>query len=464
VTDSIGSAARPARIAIIGAGPAGFYTAEALLKQKNFSLTIDLIDRLPTPFGLVREGVAPDHQEIKAVTRIYENLLNDPRLRYYGNVTFGVDLMIDDLRRYYDQIVFSTGAPADRRMGIPGEDLDGSYAATAFVGWYNGHPDYHDMHFDLSQSTAVVVGNGNVAMDVTRILVADPDHLAKSDIADHALAALRASKIREVILLGRRGPVQAAFTTPELKEFGELSGVDVHVDPADLELDETSIKTLTGDKMAIRNLELLHTYAARPAQNNSRRISMRFLTSPIELIGEHGKVVGVRIERNRLVADIGGLRAKGTGEFETLPTGLVFRSVGYRGVPLPGVPFDEATFTIPNVNGRVLSNGGGEELPGIYAVGWAKRGPSGVIGTNKADASATVFGMLEDLPELPGAYDEHRSQSAAEALVRAHKPNYVSHEGWKKINAYEIANGQAQGRPRVKLTTVEEMLDVINAE
>jgi ferredoxin--NADP+ reductase len=463
VTDSLGSAARPARIAIIGAGPAGFYTAEALLKQKNFSLTIDLFDRLPVPFGLVREGVAPDHQEIKAVTRIYENLLNDPRLRYFGNVTFGVDLMIDDFRQYYDQIVFSTGAPADRRMGLPGEDLDGSYAATAFVGWYNGHPDYHDLHFDLSQTTAVVVGNGNVAMDVTRILVADPEHLAKTDIADHALAALRASKIREVVLLGRRGPVQAAFTTPELKEFGELAGVDVCVDPADLELDESSAQTLVGDKMATRNLELLRSYAARAEQNQPRRISMRFLTSPVELIGEQGKLVALRIERNRLVTDSGGLRAKGTGEFETIPAGLVFRSVGYRGVPLHGVPFDEATFTIPNVNGRVFSNGGGEVLPGMYAVGWAKRGPSGVIGTNKADAAATVVGMLEDLPELAGAYEQHRSPDAAEALVRTRKPDYVSHAGWKKINAYETANGQAQGRPRVKLTTVAEMLAIGNA-
>lgn len=460
MTDSLGSAARPARIAIIGAGPAGFYTAEALLKQKNFSLTIDLFDRLPAPFGLVRAGVAPDHQEIKAVTRIYEHLLDDPRLRYYGNVTFGVDLMIDDLRHYYDQIVFSTGAPADRRMGIPGEDLQGSYAATAFVGWYNGHPDYRDMEFDLSQPTVVVVGNGNVAMDVTRILIADPAHLAKTDIADHALAALQASKIKEVILLGRRGPVQASFTTPELREFGELEHVDVYVDPQDLELDETSAKTLVGDKMATRNLDLLRSYAARVDRQAPRKITMRFLTSPVELIGEQGRVVALKIERNHLVADTGGLRAKGTGEYETLPAGLVFRSVGYRGVPLPGVPFDEATFTIPNVNGRVLSNGGGEIVPGIYAVGWAKRGPSGVIGTNKADAAATVVGMLEDLPELDGAYDQHRDPDAAEALIRAQKPSYVSYAGWKKINSYEVAQGQPQGRPRVKLTTVAEMLDV----
>jgi ferredoxin--NADP+ reductase len=462
VTPSLGSAERPARIAIIGAGPAGFYTAEALLKQKQLHLSIDLFNRLPTPFGLVREGVAPDHQEIKAVTRIYERLLDNPQLRYFGNVTYGKDLMLEDLRHYYDQIVFSVGAQSDRRMGIPGEDLAGSYAATAFVGWYNGHPDYCDMSFDLSHPTAIVVGNGNVAMDVTRILVSDPERLAKTDIADHALAALRESKIREVIMLGRRGPVQASFTNPELKEFGALEGVDVVVNPADLELDPLSTQALEGDKMAIRNVELLRTYAARQSQDAPRRIVMRFLASPAELIGDGRRVMAVKVERNQLIGETsGGQRAKGTGEFETLSAGLVLRSVGYRGVPLPGVPFDESTFTIPNVNGRVLSNAGDEVLPGVYAVGWVKRGPSGVIGTNKADAVATVAGMIEDLTVLNGIADEHRDPAHGEALVRARKPDYVSGAGWKQIDAYETACGAEQGRPRVKLTRVTQMLDVI---
>ncbi|GAB4174803.1 MAG: FAD-dependent oxidoreductase [Roseiflexaceae bacterium] len=462
MTHPLGSAERPARIAIIGAGPAGFYTAEALLKQKNLNLSVDLFNRLPTPFGLVREGVAPDHQEIKAVTRIYQRLLDDPRLRYFGNVTFGADLSLDDLRRHYDQVVFSVGAQADRRMGIPGEDLDGSFAATSFVGWYNGHPDYRDMQFDLSTPTVVVVGNGNVAMDVTRILISDPERLATTDIADHALEALRASQVREVIMLGRRGPVQASFTNPELKEFGELDGVDVIINPADLELDPASIQALEGDKMAQRNVDLLRVYAAKTDLNAPRRIVMRFLASPIEVLGSDGRMTGIKIERNRLASDAtGGLRAKGTGEFETISAGMVLRSVGYRGVPLPGVPFDEATFTIPNVNGRVLSNGGGETLSGLYTVGWVKRGPSGVIGTNKADAVATVAGMLEDLGVLDGAPDEGRDPAVAEALIRSRKPNYVSVEGWKKLDAYETARGAEQGRPRVKLTKVADMLEVI---
>jgi ferredoxin/flavodoxin---NADP+ reductase len=462
VTHALGTAERPARIAIVGAGPAGFYTAEALLKQKQLSLTIDLFNRLPTPFGLVREGVAPDHQEIKAVTRIYERLLDDPRLRYFGHVTLGTDLTLAELERYYDQIVFSVGAQADRRMAIPGEDLAGSYAATAFVGWYNGHPDYRDMQFDLSHPTVVVVGNGNVAMDVTRILASDPARLAKTDIADHALAALRASQVREVVMLGRRGPAQAAFTNPELKEFGELEGVDTVIDPRDLDLDEVSLSALASDKMATRNVDLLRVYAGRTERSAARRIVMRFLSSPAELIGTDGRVSAVKIERNRLVADnSGGLRAKGTGQYETISAGLVLRSVGYRGIPLPGVPFDESTFTIPNVGGRVLSNDGQDVLPGLYTVGWIKRGPSGVIGTNKADAVATVGGMVEDLAALPGIDDELRDPAQAEAFVRSRKPNYVNRDDWKKLDAYETARGAEQGRPRIKVTSVADMLKII---
>ncbi|HEU5086752.1 MAG TPA: FAD-dependent oxidoreductase, partial [Roseiflexaceae bacterium] len=397
----IGTAERPARVAIVGAGPSGFYTAEALLKNKQRHFRVDMFNRFPTPFGLVREGVAPDHQDIKAVTRVYERLLADERLRYFGNVTFGVDLLHEDLCALYDQIVYCVGAPADRKMGIPGEDLQGSYAATAFVGWYNGNPDYRDMTFDLTSPTAVVVGNGNVAMDVTRILVKSPDELAKTDIAPYALEALRASKVREVVMLGRRGPAQAAFTTPELKEFGELAGVDVIVDPRDLELDEHSAAALANDKTAIRNVELLRAYADRPVGDAPRRIVMRFLESPVEIIGRAGHVQAVTIERNRLVMDSnGGLRAKGTGIFETIEAGLVLRSVGYRGVPLPNVPFDEVAFTIPNVAGRVIHGASSEAVEREYVVGWAKRGPSGVIGTNKADAVSTVAAMLEDLDTL----------------------------------------------------------------
>jgi ferredoxin--NADP+ reductase len=459
VSQRLGTAERPVRIAIIGAGPAGFYAAEALLKQKGLVSRIDFFNRLPTPYGLVREGVAPDHQSIKAVTRVYDKLASGDGVRYFGNVTFGSDLSHDDLRRHYDQIVYAVGAQSDRRMGIPGEDLIGSLPATIFVGWYNGHPDYCDLEFDLAHERALVVGNGNVAMDVARILATVPDDLATTDIADNALAALRASKVREVVMLGRRGPAQAAFTTPELKEFGELQGVDVIVDPADLELDELSAASLAGDKTASRNVELLRGYAARGATGAPRRIVMRFLVSPVEVIGdEQGQVVAVKLERNRLAqSPDGSLRPKGSGAFETIEAGMILRSVGYKGTALPGVPFNEATGTIPNVAGRVTSQRDGSTVEGEYVVGWAKRGPSGVIGTNKPDAAATVVVMVEDLPRLP----EAEGDGEIEALLRERGVEYVTYADWKRLDAHEVGRGAAQGRPRVKETRVDEMLEII---
>ncbi len=458
----LGTEARPVRIAIVGAGPAAFYAAEALLKERDLVCTIDFFNRFPTPFGLVREGVAPDHQSIKAVTRVYDRIASDPRVRYFGNVTFGTHLNHADLARLYDQIVYAVGAQADRRMGIPGEDLEGSFPATAFVGWYNGHPDYRDLKVDLSCDRVVVIGNGNVAMDVARILLRSPDELATTDIADHALAQLRESKVREVVMLGRRGPAQAAFTNAELKEFGELEGVDVIVDPADLELDEHSLEDLEDDKIAAKNVELLRTYAARSISSADRRLRMRFCVSPRELIGEDGRVTTVKIEKNRLVMDgYGGLRAKGTGVFETVEVGMALRSVGYRSVSLPGVPFDEGTYTITNIAGRVVHTNDGEPVVGEYVVGWAKRGPSGVIGTNKPDAVSTVTAMLEDLPTLPGIRDENRALDKIEAVLRARKPDYVTWDGWKRLDQFEIARGAEQGRPRVKVTQVPEMLEII---
>ncbi|HEU4327260.1 MAG TPA: FAD-dependent oxidoreductase [Roseiflexaceae bacterium] len=459
----LGTEARPLRVAIIGAGPAGFYAAEALLKQKNLVCSIDFFNRFPTPFGLVREGVAPDHQSIKSVTRIYDRIAGNANVRYFGNVTFGNDVKHEDLRPLYDQIIYAVGAQSDRRMNIPGEDLAGSFPATAFVGWYNGHPDYRDMQFDLSHERVVVVGNGNVAMDVTRILSTDPDELAKTDIADYALEQLRASRVREVVMLGRRGPAQAAFTNPELKEFGELAGVDVLVDPADLELDAESIAEAAEDKTATRNIELLREYAARQPSGAPRRIRMRFLASPVELQGVDGRVSAVVVEKNRLVGDrTGGLRAKGTGVFETLEVGLVLRSVGYRGVPLTGVPFDDSSHTIPNVAGRVVRESSGDTVPGEYVVGWIKRGPSGVIGTNKPDAVSTVQAMIEDLAELPGIADEQRDPQRVVTLLQQRKPDFVSYDGWRILDAFETGRGAEQGRPRVKVTSVPEMLEVIS--
>jgi ferredoxin--NADP+ reductase len=465
VTHHLGTAARPIRIAIIGAGPAAFYAVEALLKQRDRVCQIDMFNRLPTPFGLVRDGVAPDHQAIKGATRIYDRIAQHPNVRYFGNVTFGTDITHEDVKALYDQIVYAVGSQADRRMGIPGEDLCGSYPATEFVGWYNGHPDYSHMHFDLSHARAVVVGNGNVAMDVARILLTDPDELAKTDIADYALEALRASCVREVIMLGRRGPAQAAFTNAEVKEFGSLAGVDVVVDPADLELDEQSAASLADNKVAAKNVEILRGFAERGRSGAERAIHMRFLVSPVELIAQDNRVVAVKIEHNELRGDrVGGLRARGTGKFEIIEAGLVLRSVGYRGVPLPGVPFDDSTHTIPNVAGRVVHESTGEALPGEYVVGWIKRGPSGVIGTNKPDSVSTVAAMIEDWDTLPGIADENRDRGRIEALLKERKPDYVTYSDWQVLDRYEVARGAEQGRPRVKVTSVPEMLDVIRKQ
>jgi ferredoxin/flavodoxin---NADP+ reductase len=460
VTATLGTAELPLRVAIIGAGPAGFYAAEALLKQKTLTCRIDIFNRLPTPFGLVREGVAPDHQSIKAVTRIYDRIAGDPQVRYYGNVTFGSDLSSAELAQHYDAVVYAVGAQSDRRMGIPGEDLEGSYPATIFVGWYNGHPDYRDLDFDLSHERVVVVGNGNVAMDVTRILATDPTELSTTDIADHALELLRESKVREVVLLGRRGPAQAAFTSPELKEFGELHGVDVIVDPADLVLDEASAAFVASDKTAAKNLAMLQAYAAKGSTGAPRRIVMRFLASPVELLGAV-RVEAVRIERNILLAGSdGSLRAKGNGVFETINAGMVLRSVGYKGLPLADLPYDNDKGIIPNAEGRVTDGPGGAALAGRYVVGWAKRGPSGVIGTNKPDAGATIAKLVEDIPSL--AVAPTRDDGAIEDLLRARGVEIVSYKDWAALDAFESARGSAQGRPRVKVTRVAEMLDVID--
>lgn len=458
----LGTEERPLRVAVIGAGPAGYYTAEALLKQDDLHCTVDLFNRYPTPFGLVREGVAPDHQSIKAVVRIFDRVSRDPRVRFFGNVTFGEDLRLEDLDPLYDQIVYAVGAQSDRKMGIEGERLPGSWPATEFVRWYNGHPDGQRYSFDLSHERVVVVGNGNVAIDVARILLLSPDVLATTDIADHALAYLRESSVREVVMLGRRGPAQAAFTATELREFGQLEGIDVVVDPADLELDELSAAAAEEDRRVAKNLEILQDYAERPLTGAPRRIVFRFLTSPVEIVGTE-RVEGVRIERNRLVPrDGGGSRPEGTGTFETIDAGMVLRSIGYRGIPLPDVPFDPDRAVVRNEDGRVVEESG-RVAAGQYVVGWCKRGPSGIIGTNKADAKGTVSVMLEDLPSISPVSDELRSTDAVVELLESRDIGYVTYEDWLVLDAHECGQGEREGRPRVKLCTVEEMLEVIRA-
>lgn len=453
---------RPLRVAIIGAGPAGFYTAEALLKHRDLVLTIDLFDRFPTPYGLVRYGVAPDHQSIKAVSRVFEHVLADPHVRYFGNVTYGVDLHHDDLKRYYDQVVYAVGSQADRRVSIPGAESPNSLSATAFVGWYNGHPDYRDLDVDLSGERAVVIGNGNVAVDVARLLVLSPQALAKTDIAAHALARLRESRIREVTVLGRRGPAQASFATPELKELGKLEGVDAVVDQRELELDPLSKTIVEANRVAAANLACLKTYTASVTTPAARCIILRFLASPVNIVSTNGRVTAVKIERNRLIATPnGGVAAKGTGTFEEIEAGLVLHAVGYRSVPIEGVPFDETTATIKNKAGRVVLPETGESVPGEYVVGWAKRGPSGLIGTNKSDAGATVEAMLADLPALQGICDERRDLELVPALLRERNIDYVTSEDWKRLDRYETALGAERGSPRVKVTTVPEMMAII---
>lgn len=464
-TSKLGTEERPLWVAIIGAGPAAYFTAEALFKQAGLDVRIDMFNRLPTPFGLVRDGVAPDHQSIKAVTRKFEKVSHDPRFRYFGNVAIGEDLHRDDLLRLYDQVVYAVGTPTDKQMGIPGEDLPGSHSATEFVWWYNGHPDFTDAEFDLSAERAVVVGIGNVALDVARILASSHEALATTDIADHALAKLRSSRVREIVVLGRRGPAQAAFTSVELKEFGQLDGAGVVVDPADLELDEESRKLVEEQRAVRRNLELLEGYASGGAPSNGgRTVEFRFLVSPVELIGdEAGRLEAVRIERNRLVkTEDGSMRPRGTGEYEVIDAGLVFRSIGYRGVPLPGLPFHDRWGIIPNQGGRVV-DANGTRYPREYVSGWCKRGPSGVIGTNKPDGAETAEAMLEGAASIAAQLPAGRAEEAIESLLAERGVDYVTFQDWEALDEFELARGKAEGRPRVKVCQVEEMLEVIHA-
>jgi ferredoxin--NADP+ reductase len=450
----------PLRVAVVGSGPAGFYAAGALLSAE-LPVEVDMIERLPTPWGLVRLGVAPDHPNIKAVSRAFEKIAAQPGFRFLGNVEVGRDLQHTDLMRTYDAVVYAVGAQTDRRMGIPGEDLPGSWPATAFVAWYNGHPDFQELPFDLGVERVVVVGNGNVAVDVARMLALTADELAPTDTTDAAIAAIAAAPIREIVMLGRRGPVQAAFTTPELKELGELAGADVIVDPADLELDAASEAELADSSAAQRNLQVLREYAAREPEGKPRRLVLRFLTSPVAIHGEE-RVEAVEVVRNRLEQDERGrIAAVPTEERETLAAGLVLRSVGYRGVPIPHVPFDESRGTIRNEHGRVLDEPG-QHVPGLYCTGWIKRGPSGVIGTNKKDATETVSLLLEDVEAGKLASAGHSAEEI-DALLDERGVNHVEYDGWRSIDTHERSRGEEQGRPRVKLVSWDELLDAAAA-
>jgi ferredoxin/flavodoxin---NADP+ reductase len=428
------------RVAVVGSGPAGFYAAGALLSTDP-PAEVDMIERLPTPWGLVRLGVAPDHPKLKSVSRAFERIAERPGFRFLGNVEFGRDLQHADLVRLYDAVIYAVGAQTDRRLGIPGEDLPGSWAATEFVAWYNGHPDFQELDFDLSVERVVVIGNGNVALDLARMLALTQEELSPTDATDASISAIANSPIREIVVIGRRGPAQAAFTTPELQEMGDLAGADVVVDPADLEGAQPQ------GTNAERNVAVLQGLAGREPEGKPRRVVFRFFESPVAILGKE-RVEGIELVRNELDANE---RAVPTDEREMLPCGLVFRSVGYAGVELPGVPFDARSGTIPNEGGRVE--------PGVYCAGWIKRGPTGVIGTNKKDATETVELLLEDaaagrLEPKPAA-----SAAAVDALLAERGVQVVGYDGWTAIDVVERAAGEKAGRPRVKLCTWDALLE-----
>lgn len=463
---TVGTDSEPLRVAIVGAGPAGFYTAEHLLKQKQIMVEVDLFDRLPTPYGLVRGGVAPDHQKIKTVTKAYERTARKSGFRYFGFVEFGSDIKLDDLKKYYHQIVFATGTQTGKLLNIPGAELDGSHTASDFVAWYNGHPDYRMFEFDLSHERVAVIGVGNVALDVARILCLTQNELNRTDIAEYALKALSKSKIKEVIVLGRRGPAQAAFTNPEIKELGQLEDANVVVLPDEAKLDPLSQVALSQqhDQSVLRRVELIQDYAKGDHNKKSRQITLRFLVSPEVIYSdETGQVRGIKIVKNELLqSEAGTLRPQKTHQTEEIPVGLIFHSIGYRGLPLTGVPFSEKWGVILNRDGRILDPNNDMPIPGLYTAGWIKRGPSGVIGTNKLDAAETVKFMLEDLengilldPQCPSSYH-------AEAMIRECQPEYIIFDEWLHIDDLEIVRGKQKSRPRLKFTKVDEMLTAVD--
>lgn len=443
------------RAVIVGAGPSGFYASGQLLEA---GFCVDLIDKLPTPFGLVRFGVAPDHPKIKNVTRVYTKTAQHADFRFFGGVELGRDVSREELLERYDVVLYSIGTSTDNRLGIPGEELEGSHPATEFVAWYNGHPDAVDFDFDLDCPRAVVIGNGNVAIDVARMLALDPSEIAPTDTADHAIKALTDHPIKEIVIVGRRGPAQAAFTNPELLELGELARADIVVDSAQMQLEPVSEEWLASDRAEPtnrRNVDVMREYAQRTPSGKPLRVELRFLRSPVEILGDGKKVTGIRLAVNEIVDDgQGNPRAVATGETEVLECGLVFRSIGYRGEPVDTVPFDADRGLIRNIGGRV-TNEQRRALPGEYVAGWVKRGPSGVIGTNKKDSADTVAKIVAD--REAGLLTAKRPLGDNAQWLESKVPDLVTWEGWSRIDAHEVALGESLGRPRVKLVDVDEM-------
>ena len=453
-----GTAQNPLKIAVVGSGPSGFYATEALFKS-DVDVEIDMYERLPVPYGLVRSGVAPDHPKLKQAMQVYAKIAETPNFNYFGNVTVGSDIPVDVLKSCYHAVIFTCGAETDRKLGIPGEDLSGSYTATEFVGWYNGHPDYRERSFDLSHEVAVIVGQGNVAADVSRILAKTRGELEHTDIAEHALDALDQSNIKDIYVIGRRGPAQAKFTSKELKEFGELEDCDAIVDAEELQLNPESQAELE-DKSNAGNkkiYDLFQSFAAKSHAGKTRRVHFTFLKSPVEILGD-GRVEKVRLEKNALSGPAMGQSARGTGEFIELETGLIFRSIGYRGLPLEGVPFDDKRGVFSNTEGRITDNG--TPVPGLYVAGWIKRGPTGIIGTNRADSVATVKSLLDDVEMLTSGGVKAGKKAAIDYLQQ-NSVRFIDFSDWKRINESEIARGTPNGKPREKFTYIQEMLDVL---
>ena len=451
----LGTSDNPLTVVIVGSGPSGFYAVDALLKA-DIEVRINMLERLPVPYGLVRSGVAPDHPKLKRAINVYARLAEAEQFNYIGNVTAGQDLSIDELRATHHAVILTCGAETDRRLGIPGEDLPGSYTATEFVGWYNGHPDYRDRQFDLSHETAVIIGQGNVAADVSRILAKTVDELKRTDIAGHALEALADSRVRNIYVIGRRGPTQAKFTSKELKEFGVLDACDPVIDADELRLNpesETELES-TGNK---KIYDLFCGFAER-TPSSDRRCIFTFLKSPGEILGD-GRVERLLIEKNTLSGEAYRQSARGSGETYTLDTGIVFRSIGYHGIPMPGVPFDESRGVFSNEQGRVVRDGKVER--GLYTAGWIKRGPTGIIGTNKADSVETVRMLLEDLDGLDNG-ENKRGAAACYEILDQRKVRHISFADWKKIDSAEIARGEPAGKPREKYTRISDMLALLD--
>ena len=457
---SLGSESNPLQVAIVGSGPSGFYATEALIKS-DFTVSIDLIERLPAPFGLVRNGVAPDHPKLKQAIEVYKKIAQNPEFNFVGNVTVGKDIAVEQLQQTYHAVIYTCGAETDRKLGIPGEDLAGSYTATEFVGWYNGHPDYRDHSFDLSHRTAVVIGQGNVAADVSRILAKSVDELKHTDISQHALDALAESKIKEIYVIGRRGPAQAKFASKELKEFLEIENCRPYIDPAELELDPTSQQELAakegrGNK---KNVEIFQKFAASEDSGKPRRCISTFLKSPVRLVGD-AHLEKVVLEINELSGEPFKQSAKGTGETIEIECGILFRSIGYNGVAIAGVPFYDRWGTIPNKAGRITTQQDGDVVPGLYTAGWIKRGPSGIIGTNRACAVESVDALLSDVGHLPA---DKPGRAGLYKILDGNDVQHINYLQWDKIDAAEIAAGEPKGKPREKFTRRNEMLAIANS-